>query len=242
MWAMLQAPLMATPLSKKAKVSPEESRPLAAGTRVVLRGLKGSSEHNGTYALVRSYDEARSRYCVALEAGKGSEVSVKPQCVHELDAGEGTHLRHKVLAHEHVRELLGVNLEEGAVQWFGGDRQRITIKHSCTSAECAYTRRFQSQYIEVKESDENGVFDVGKYLTLAVRKLLQKHNQCFPSLTFDALMAAPSEQQLATQVPIRLRAPFRFRCRCHGRRPPVAECASELCFLCRCRIRRTART
>ena len=75
MWAMLQAPLMATPLSKKAKVSPEESRPLAAGTRVVLRGLKGSSEHNGTYALVRSYDESRSRYCVALEAGKGSEVS-----------------------------------------------------------------------------------------------------------------------------------------------------------------------
>ena len=129
---MLQAPLMATPLSKKAKVSPEESRPLAAGTRVVLRGLKGSSEHNGTYALVRSYDESRSRYCVALEAGKGSEVSVKPQCVHELDAGEGTHLRHKVLAHEHVRELLGVNLEEGAVQWCGGlraeiGRERITI-------------------------------------------------------------------------------------------------------------------
>jgi hypothetical protein len=55
-------------------------------------------------------------------------------------------------------------------------------------------------------------------------------------------MAAPSEQQLTTQVPIRLRSPFRFRCRCHGRRPLVAECASELCFLCRCRIRRTART
>ena len=102
MWAMLQAPLMATPRSKKAKPPPEESRPLAAGTRVVLRGLKGSSEHNGTYALVRSYDEARSRYCVALEAGKGSEVSVKPQCVHEVDAGESTHLRHKVIAHEHV--------------------------------------------------------------------------------------------------------------------------------------------
>ena len=140
MWAMLQAPLMTTPLSKKARVSPEESRPLAAGTRVVLRGLKGSSEHNGTCALVRSYDEARGRYCVALEAGKGIEVSVKPQCVHELDAGESTHLRHKVLAHEHVRELLGVNLEEGAVQWFGGDRPRITIKHSGTNAECAYTR------------------------------------------------------------------------------------------------------
>ena len=169
---MLQVPLMAAPLSKKAKVSPEESRPLAAGTRVVLRGLKGSSEHNGTCALVRSYDVARSRYCVALEAGKGNEVSVKPQCVHELDAGEGTHLRHKVLAHEHVRELLGVNLEEGAVQWYGGDRQRIKIKHSCTSAGCAYTRTHQSQYIDVIESDENGVFDVGKYLTLAVRKLL----------------------------------------------------------------------
>jgi hypothetical protein len=55
-------------------------------------------------------------------------------------------------------------------------------------------------------------------------------------------MAAPSEQPLATQVPIRLRAPFRFRCRCHGRRPLVAECASQLCFLCRCRRRRTART
>jgi hypothetical protein len=152
-----------------------------------------------------------------------------------MSTGESTHLRHKVIAHEHVttRKLLGVNLEEGAVQWCGGDRQRITIKHSCTSAECAYTWRHQSQYIDsdVIESDENGMFDVGKYLNQSRqtrRKLLQKHrdNPCFPCLTFDELMAAPSEQQLATQVPIRLRAPLR---RCHGA-PTVAECARELCF------------
>ncbi len=61
------------------------------------------------------------------------------------------------------------------------------------------------------QSAENGEFDVGKYLTLAVRKLLDEHRACFPSLTYDALMAASGQLPLATQVPA---ASLSARARC----------------------------
>jgi hypothetical protein len=173
----------------------------------MLRGLLSSSNYNSTFGIVKSYDNVASRYVVALEAEKEKEVRVRPHCVRQVEAGEGPCcLRHKVLMQEEVRESLGVDLESGAVQWFGGERPRIVIKHRCKSTDCKKELHGTFQRTEVRECLEYGEFDVGKYLTLAVRKLLDEHRDCCPCRTYDELMAAPSEQPLATQVPVCLRA------------------------------------
>ena len=198
-------------LQKKRKAeSPAsaQSQPLGTGTRVVLRGLLSSSAYNNTFGIVKSYDNSASRYVVALEAEKEREFRVRPHCVRQVEAGEDACcLRHRVLAHEDVRENLGVDLESGAVQWFGGERPSIVIKHRCKSTECKKELHGTFQRTEVKKCAENGEFDVGRYLTLAVRKLLEEHRECFHCLSYDELMAAPSEQPLMEQVlPILLSA------------------------------------
>jgi len=199
--------------SKRQKTESQpsvQSQPVRTGTRVMLRGLLSNPVYNNAFGIVKSYDNLQSRYVVALEAEKEREVRVRPHCVREVEAGGGSCcLRHKVLMHEDVREKLGVDLESGAVQWFGGQRPSIVIKHRCTSTNCKSNKESHGtiQRIQVRQSAENGEFDVGRYLTLAVRKLLEEHRECFPSLSYDELMAAPSEQPLMEQVlPILLSA------------------------------------
>ncbi len=137
MWAMLQAPPTATPRSKKARPSPEESRPLAAGSRVVLRGLKGSSEHTGTYALVRSFDNAISKPLLRRRRARGGQGRGPAKFPLSLNAcTKLTLAKARIYGTKSLptsmctRELLGANLEEGACNGAGprgGDKQRIAI-------------------------------------------------------------------------------------------------------------------
>ena len=76
----LRARMRATPpTNAAAPAAAGPTRPLAAGTRVLVQRLVAKPEHNGKRARVVSFDARTGRYVVALEDGK--ELSLKAECV-----------------------------------------------------------------------------------------------------------------------------------------------------------------
>ena len=61
---------------------------LARGQRVLVAGLEGRPELNGRAGVVKKYDEAKSRYAVAVEGGK-EPMLLKPECLVAAADGEG---------------------------------------------------------------------------------------------------------------------------------------------------------
>jgi tetratricopeptide (TPR) repeat protein len=67
------------PVSAAAPAAAGTTRPLPAGTRVLVQRLVAKPEHNGKLARVVSFDLRTGRYAVLLDDGK--ELSLKAECV-----------------------------------------------------------------------------------------------------------------------------------------------------------------
>ncbi len=67
------------PTTAAAPAAAGATRPMPAGTRVLVQQLVAKPEHNGKRACVLSFDARTGRYAVALDDGK--ELSLKAECV-----------------------------------------------------------------------------------------------------------------------------------------------------------------
>ena len=73
--------LQAKPKEKKEKKQKEQEAPAASfvvGDTVEIHGLTGAAQHNGKTGVVKSFDEAKGRYAVALTTGGKKPLAIKP--------------------------------------------------------------------------------------------------------------------------------------------------------------------
>ena len=76
----VRASIRATPpTNAAAPAAAGATRPLPAGTRVLVQRLVAKPEHNGKRARVLSFEARTGRYAVSLDDGK--ELSLKGECV-----------------------------------------------------------------------------------------------------------------------------------------------------------------